>query len=164
MLAIGLFFEPVFKKAIINPSGIQTMSLQKRGLLLTFSGLALSLSALLTYFTVIPSWPDLRDSGLLNVAAGGLGLLLSLLGAASCFQARRWRVTGLLAALLSGLAAFSLPIYIYRLSYQLPPAERAIQAGAPAPDFRLGDQEGRERALSEFSGKKIVLVFFRRHW
>jgi cytochrome oxidase Cu insertion factor (SCO1/SenC/PrrC family) len=40
-----------------------------------------------------------------------------------------------------------------------------IKAGQPAPDFTLEDTEGKNLTLSEFRGKKtVVLVFYRGYW
>jgi len=35
-----------------------------------------------------------------------------------------------------------------------------IEAGTKAPDFSLPDQEGNEVSLSDFAGRKLVLVFY----
>jgi peroxiredoxin len=35
-----------------------------------------------------------------------------------------------------------------------------IAAGTPAPDFTLKDQEGEEVSLSDFKGRKVLLVFY----
>ncbi len=35
-----------------------------------------------------------------------------------------------------------------------------IEAGAPAPDFTLPDQDGNEVSLSDFAGRRLVLVFY----
>lgn len=34
------------------------------------------------------------------------------------------------------------------------------KVGAPAPDFRLPDQDGRGQALTDYQGKRVVLHFF----
>ena len=40
-----------------------------------------------------------------------------------------------------------------------------IQVGDPAPDFTLEDMDGTRISLSDFRGKKsVVLVFYRGHW
>jgi cytochrome oxidase Cu insertion factor (SCO1/SenC/PrrC family) len=40
-----------------------------------------------------------------------------------------------------------------------------VKVGQPAPDFTLEDAEGKPITLSEFRGKKsVVLVFYRGHW
>jgi len=40
-----------------------------------------------------------------------------------------------------------------------------VQVGAPVPDFALEDEKGASVTLSQFRGKKnVVLVFYRGHW
>jgi cytochrome oxidase Cu insertion factor (SCO1/SenC/PrrC family) len=40
-----------------------------------------------------------------------------------------------------------------------------IKAGQPAPDFTLEDMEDKSLTLSDFRGKKtVVLVFYRGYW
>jgi cytochrome oxidase Cu insertion factor (SCO1/SenC/PrrC family) len=40
-----------------------------------------------------------------------------------------------------------------------------IKVGQPAPDFTLPDINGKQVSLSDFRGKKnVVLVFYRGHW
>ena len=40
-----------------------------------------------------------------------------------------------------------------------------IKVGQPAPDFTLEDIEGKNITLSDFRGKKtVVLVFYRGYW
>lgn len=36
--------------------------------------------------------------------------------------------------------------------------------GVMAPDFRLQDQDGKVHQLSQYHGKKVVLVMYRGHW
>jgi cytochrome oxidase Cu insertion factor (SCO1/SenC/PrrC family) len=48
----------------------------------------------------------------------------------------------------------------------LPPTDlQRIKVGEPAPDFTLQNQQGKTVSLSDYRGKKkIVLVFYRGHW
>jgi cytochrome oxidase Cu insertion factor (SCO1/SenC/PrrC family) len=40
-----------------------------------------------------------------------------------------------------------------------------IKVGQPAPDFTLEDMDGKSITLSDFRGKKtVVLVFYRGYW
>ena len=40
-----------------------------------------------------------------------------------------------------------------------------IKAGQPAPDFTLEDSGGKPFTLSDFRGKKtVILAFYRGHW
>ena len=48
----------------------------------------------------------------------------------------------------------------------LPPADTGrVSVGSPAPDFTLESKDGGTVTLSQFRGKKnIILVFYRGHW
>ncbi len=48
----------------------------------------------------------------------------------------------------------------------LPPTDlERVKIGTPAPDFTLEDEKGAPVTLSQFHGKKnVVLVFYRGHW
>lgn len=48
----------------------------------------------------------------------------------------------------------------------LPPTDlNRIKVGQPAPDFSLEDASGKTITLSDFRGKKtVVLVFYRGYW
>jgi Na+/melibiose symporter-like transporter len=131
---------------------------------LALAGVAVALASVVSYFTVVMRWPDLRDSGLPNVALAGVGLLLCLAALLKAFRSRRWRVTGVVLLLLSGLCFSFLTVYIFYLSYKLPSTEGVAALGDKAPEIRLPDQEGRERSLLEFAGRPVFLVFFRGHW
>ena len=40
-----------------------------------------------------------------------------------------------------------------------------VQVGAVAPDFRLADEQGKVHQLSQYRGKKnVVLVVYRGYW
>ncbi len=47
----------------------------------------------------------------------------------------------------------------------LPTDLERVKVGGKAPEFSLDDMEGRTVSLSEFRGKKhVVLVFYRGYW
>ena len=48
----------------------------------------------------------------------------------------------------------------------LPPTDvERVKVGQPAPDFTLEDIDGKNISLSDFRGKKtVVLVFYRGYW
>ena len=48
----------------------------------------------------------------------------------------------------------------------LPPIDlERVKVGQPAPDFTLQKQDGRNVSLSDYRGKRnVVLVFYRGHW
>jgi cytochrome oxidase Cu insertion factor (SCO1/SenC/PrrC family) len=74
------------------------------------------------------------------------------------------------------LVAFALTIFITSLpafaqlgpkgGANLPPTDLdRIKVGQPAPDFTLENMDGKQVSLSEFRGKKsVVLVFYRGQW
>jgi cytochrome oxidase Cu insertion factor (SCO1/SenC/PrrC family) len=39
-----------------------------------------------------------------------------------------------------------------------------IKTGQAAPDFTLQNQDGKNIRLSDYRGRKVVLVFYRGHW
>jgi cytochrome oxidase Cu insertion factor (SCO1/SenC/PrrC family) len=49
---------------------------------------------------------------------------------------------------------------------KLPPTDlNRIKVGEPAPDFTLENYDGNKITLSDFRGKKnVLLVFYRGHW
>ena len=50
------------------------------------------------------------------------------------------------------------------LDYPLAKPQVASNAGKPAPDFVLKDQDGKDFRLSEHRGSKVLIVFYRGHW
>jgi cytochrome oxidase Cu insertion factor (SCO1/SenC/PrrC family) len=81
----------------------------------------------------------------------------------------------------SFMIARSLPVFTFALSItcapafaQLGPKDGAnlaptdlerIKIGQPAPDFTLENIDGKQVSLSDFRGKKsVVLVFYRGQW
>ena len=66
-------------------------------------------------------------------------------------------------------AAFGLFIYLPSPANQplgkeikLPPLR--IQVGTKAPDFALPGTEGKTVRLSDFSGRKVLIDFYRGYW
>src|SRR5262245_30809254 len=109
----------------------------RSALWLALAGAGISWFAFLTYFLVVPRWPDLRDSGVPNVVLGSLGLALSLSGLRAAFQAKRWRVTGSGLTLLAGLPFVVLTGYLFVLSYRLPSTGGVVAVGSKAPPLAL---------------------------
>jgi peroxiredoxin len=50
------------------------------------------------------------------------------------------------------------------LDYPLAKPQIASNAGRPAPDFLLKDQDGKDFRLSDHKGSKVLIVFYRGHW
>ena len=62
---------------------------------------------------------------------------------------------------LPWLAALLLMFSLAAYAQQPTPPKTHLKAGQPAPDFTLTDTEGKEVKLSDFKGKKnVVLAFY----
>ncbi|CAN5789380.1 hypothetical protein BH18ACI4_BH18ACI4_15140 [soil metagenome] len=62
---------------------------------------------------------------------------------------------------LPWLAALFLMVFVAGYAQQPAPPKTHLKAGQPAPDFTLTDTEGKEVKLSDFRGKKnVVLAFY----
>lgn len=59
-----------------------------------------------------------------------------------------------------------LPALAQTTAQNLPATDlERIKAGVEAPDFTLEDQDGKSVKLSQYRGKKsVVLVFYRGYW
>ena len=77
-------------------------------------------------------------------------------------RARRWFTwlgLGVTVILLVGTVFFNF------VAARVPTTPTALKVGEPAPDFTLSDAAGRSVTLSDFRGKKpVVLVFYRGAW
>ncbi len=122
-----------------------------------------------SYFLVFVRFPVLRDFPWLNLPLVLLGAVLSFAGVWVAWKRPRdihWRRIKLAVATL-GLV-FSLGLahlfvwYIFDYSYRIP--DPVSLAGQQAPDFALTDPAGQTVHLSDFRGKKVLLVFYRGHW
>ncbi len=129
-------------------------------------GPLLALAGILSYFFFFARFPGLRDFPWVNLPIVLLGITLSLLGFLSAWRSPgAWRkLPGLASLLLSGLLASFFLWYVFVDSYQLPGVSDRVLVGDRAPEFQLLDEEGRQVRLSDFQGKKVILVFYRGHW
>jgi len=117
------------------------------------------LVGLFTYFTVAVRFPDLRDSAIVNLLLVFGGVAIAALG---LFRRRNWK-----SWIGFGVAgSFSLLFcwYIFVYSSQLPAPDTAPAVGAVAPPLELPDQSGRMLSLENFSGQRVLVVFYRGYW
>jgi cytochrome oxidase Cu insertion factor (SCO1/SenC/PrrC family) len=78
-------------------------------------------------------------------------------------------MTRIFVALVLALVTSQLPAWAQlgpKDGANLPPTDLdRIKAGQPAPDFTLENLDGKQVSLSDFRGKKsVVLVFYRGQW
>jgi hypothetical protein len=126
---------------------------------LIWIGSLVAIFGLVSYFVVFARYPALRDTAWLNLLLVLAGLTLSVVAIR-----RRLSFLSVAGALLSLVCAVLLAGYVFVLSEQLPGTAGVVAVGAPAPDFSLTDQSGATVSLSDFSGRPLVLVFYRGFW
>ena len=78
-------------------------------------------------------------------------------------------LTRILLALSLVFSVTSIPAFAQlppKENINLPPTDlERIKIGEPAPDFTLQSHDGKNISLSDYRGKKnVVLVFYRGHW
>lgn len=66
--------------------------------------------------------------------------------------------------LLRLLVLIALSVTAFALDYPLAKPQTESNAGKPAPDFMLKDQDGKDFRLSDQKGGKVLIVFYRGHW
>jgi cytochrome oxidase Cu insertion factor (SCO1/SenC/PrrC family) len=79
------------------------------------------------------------------------------------------RVESLCIVVWGLAAAFGLSVFLPSTANQslgkeikLPPLR--VQVGAKAPDFALPDADGKTVRLSDFSGRNVLIDFYRGYW
>lgn len=130
-------------------------------------GLVITLVGVLSYFMYFFQFPSLRDVPVVNLPIVFLGVLISGAGFCGVFKQGRgvmgkWLAgTGLMLSLsFGGLFNY----YIFSMSFQLPKSVEATANEEAAPNFTLRDHNDQNVSLSDYRGKKVVLVFYRGYW
>ena len=130
-------------------------------------GPALTFAGVVTYFMWFARIPLLRDFPWVNLPLVVLGVALSFLGVKAVFGGKRpWsRKLAAAAGLVLAAALATLFIgYVFVLSSMLPDARQDTLAMARAPSAALTDPGGAVVDLSDYRGRKAVLVFYRGYW
>jgi hypothetical protein len=122
-------------------------------------GPLVGLVGLFTYFTVAVRFPDLRDSAIANLSLVIAGAAIAAWG---LFRRRNWKSWIGFGVASSLSLLFCWFIFVY--SSQLPAPDTAPAVGAVAPTLELPDQSGRMLSLENFSGQRVLVVFYRGYW
>ena len=110
-----------------------------------FGGLIAALS-----FPLPPAW-----------YLGVLGFAFAL-ALAAVWRARGWLTVSALA--VSALVLVAAGFFNF-VAMRVPESRPRVAIGQPVPDFTLPDAAGRPLSLSDYRGKKpVVLVFYRGYW
>jgi hypothetical protein len=134
---------------------------------LAWIGPAVTFAGVVTYFMWFTRFPLLRDFPWLNLPLVLVGVVLSFLGVKAVFSAKRPWSRKLAAAgglVLSAALATLFVGYVFVLSSMLPEARQETMAMAAAPSAALTDAGGAIVDLSDYRGRKAVLVFYRGYW
>lgn len=92
---------------------------------------------------------------------GALGFAAAL-ALAAVWRARRWLTVSAFAVSALLLVAAGLFNFV---AMRVPESRPLVAVGQPVPDFTLTDAAGRPVSLSDYRGKKpVVLVFYRGYW
>jgi hypothetical protein len=128
--------------------------------------LGLTLVALGTvgYFVAVievgPWLPDLRNRAIPSWCLITAGMLLSLVAVS---RASRGRKLGAVIVLVLSVALTGLWASMLYGSFVVPHTPGPT-IGARSADFALDDPTGRVVHLADFTGKPLLLVFYRGHW
>ena len=143
------------------------MSLRRRRNHLIWIGPVVSFFGLLSYFYVFARFPTLRDFPWVNLPLVLLGLALSGFGVWRAFARSRifkGKILGSLGFVLSLGFAGLLVLYVFRITYSLPPPSHGTLEMTQAPDFALTGNDGKTVRLSDYRGRKVALIFYRGFW
>lgn len=126
---------------------------------LIWIGVLISVIGLVSYFTTFARFPLTRDVPWVNLPLVFIGLGVSIVAIR-----RRLSFLSVTGALLSAGFAALLTAYVFVLSNQLPAVDPVVAVGEKAPAFALTNDNGAEVSLADFSGRNVVLVFYRGFW
>ena len=134
---------------------------------LSWAGGVISIIGFLSYFLYFARFPSLRDTPWLNTLLIIMGLFISIYGVKSLFAGERTLLATVFAILplIVGVAALALLLwYSYVLSATMPITQSSPAVGAKAPQFALKNHEGKEVKLSDYLGRRVIMVFYRGFW
>ena len=121
----------------------------------------------ISYFMYFVQFPALRDVPWLNLPVVVLGVLVGVCAVWRAFakpDVYRGKILGSLSLVFSLLLAGLFGTYIVYFSYQMPQPTSTSMELDIAPAFTLNDQDAKPVSLSDFSGKKLIMTFYRGHW
>jgi len=104
--------------------------------------------------------PDLRNRALPSWFVIVAGMLLSLVAVSRSSRGRK-RVAIAILVLNVALTGFWARMLYVKFAV---PATHGPTIGARSADFALADPKGRVVHLADFTGKPLLLVFYRGHW
>ena len=150
-----------------SPDPESSVDRQSPGLWPVGLGVGVAFIGVTSYFLYFAYMPNLRDFPWVNLPLVLLGLGLTIIGFKNALHVSHGRVaklvSGVLLLLTLGLAGLFCT-YVFYLSYQLPDDDGVVSVGDPVPEFSLLNQAGEIIQPSLFSGKRVVVSFYRGDW
>jgi len=134
-----------------------------------YAGFALTLLAAYSYLFLFIRFPITRDFPWANLLLFAVALFLLGSGLHRAYRRPaeyRGKISGVVLGLLSVLVVGLFCFGAFYEARRLPPAERALGVGQPAPDFTLADVNHQMVELSRLrQGKRgTLLIFYRGYW
>ena len=137
-----------------------------------WSGLALSVIAFATYFTIFVAQPSTRDLPWPTLILFAIAITLAAIGTGRAFAAEpRSRARRVIASVVAFLTATIFVFFCFAIfiaTKMLPKSNEAIAVGAKAPEFALPDVNDKTIALAQLvtapATKGVVLIFYRGYW
>jgi hypothetical protein len=136
---------------------------------LVWIGFAVALCATFSYLPLFIRFPVTRDFPWVNLLlylTGGCLLGAGLYRAFAQPDRYRGKVSGIILGTLSLVLCALFCLGAFYAARKIPPAENALPVGRQAPDFALGDIDGRMVQLSQLrqSKRAVLLIFYRGYW
>jgi hypothetical protein len=126
--------------------------------LLTALSLAIAAGTVAAY-TLLLGVPAVRNQPEGYVAAFAIAATVAGLALALARRWHAWLALGVSLLLLTGSA------YMNFVMARIPAEPSVLHVGERPPDFTLPDAAGRPVSLTDYRGKKpVVLVFYRGYW
>lgn len=140
-----------------------------------WTGLLLSVVAMVSYPFFFVRFPITRDVPWVNLLLFAVALLLVVTGMRRAFQPGRTRRSKTAAVFGASLSALVLAFFVFGIfifARQLPPSTGAPRVGQKVPDFQLTDSNGKTVTLAELlttpiqgqAPKGVLLMFYRGYW
>lgn len=140
-----------------------------------WTGLLLSVFALLSYEFLFVRWPTTRDFPWANLLIFAIAAVFLLAGVRRGFAPERRRRSKIVSSLVATFGFLIIGLFLFAFfigSTWLPASHGAPQIGQKAPDFSLADTTGKTVRLAELltdpingkAPKGVLLIFYRGYW
>ncbi|WP_372367298.1 hypothetical protein [Candidatus Uabimicrobium sp. HlEnr_7] len=141
--------------------------MRKLILWLPFLGFIISFAICFSYISYFVFNERIRDNPLIIIITSFIVGLIATYGAISTIHKsskKILKIANFIFALLALIFPLIFTFFTTTLSYDLPDQNLALQGDVVAPVFTLIDSNEHKVSLQDFSGKNLLVVFYRGHW